>query len=70
MTNQTLHRELVSRHNTIVCNGKYGRLSVRKTCGVFRVRLERYDTQNVNYADFKTLKGAQLYMDAAQAGLI
>jgi len=70
MTTQTLHRELVTNHNTVSCEGKYGRITIRKTCGIFRVTLERYDTKHFNHADFKTLRGAELYLESAKDGLI
>jgi hypothetical protein len=70
MTNPTIYRELVTNHNTVSCEGKYGRISIRKTCGIFRVTLERYDTHNINHANFKTLRGAELYFESAKDGLI
>lgn len=69
-TTPTLHRELVTKHNTYALDGRYGRVSCRKTCGRFRVRLERYDPANVTYADFATIQGALIYIEGAKEGLI
>ncbi len=59
----TLHREVVTNHNTYSHTTEYGRATIRKTAGRFYVTAEQFGDNHIQRADFATLRGAQIYVD-------
>lgn len=64
----SLHRELVSNHDTVAFTSKYGRVALRKTQGRFYVTVEDFETQHISRMDFATERGAMIALDNLKAG--
>jgi len=69
MNTSTLHREVITNHNTWSQTTKHGRLSVRKTAGEYHVAFEDFEMHKVTTQTFKTLRGAEIAVEGWRASL-
>lgn len=59
----TAHKQLTTKHNTMLYETRRGRLSVRKQSGRYIVRLEDYELSKVVKSSYATLPGAMIAAD-------
>jgi len=69
MSPTTLHRELVTKHNTYSYTTNLGRVAARKTRGEYIVTIEQFGSRPQAPMHFKTLRGALIALEGAK-GLI